>query len=132
MKSFIELNKKIFGMPFPWNLWVGLLAMVNMVGGLVYIRTPEGQIALACLMLGSLIMWGIYFKKGFVRLLGLGHLIAWPPLMIWYAQVVAQGNVEGAFRYWLMVVLVVNGISLVIDFADVVRYSLGAKQTMQS
>ncbi len=130
MKSFIELNKKILGMKFPWNLWVGLLAMVNMVGGLVYIRTMEGQLALACLMLAFLIMWGIYAKKGFVRLLGLGHLIAWPPLMIWYAKVLAQGNVEGAFNYWLMAVLVVNGISLVIDLVDVVRYSLGDKQPM--
>ncbi len=130
MKSFIELNKKILGMKFPWNLWVGLLAMVNMVGGLVYIRTMEGQLALACLMLAFLIMWGIYAKKGFVRLLGLGHLIAWPPLMIWYAKVLAQGNVEGAFKYWLMAVLVVNGISLVIDLVDVVRYSLGDKQPM--
>ncbi|MEE8259777.1 MAG: hypothetical protein V3R14_02130 [Nitrospinaceae bacterium] len=130
MKSFIELNKKILGMKFPWNLWVGLLAMVNMVGGLVYIRTMEGQLALACLMLAFLIMWGIYAKKGFVRLLGLGHLIAWPPLMIWYAKVLAQGNVEGAFKYWLMAVLVVNGISLVIDLVDVVRYSIGDKQPM--
>jgi len=130
MKSFIELNKKILGMKFPWNLWVGLLAMVNMVGGLVYIRTMEGQLALACLILAFLIMWGIYAKKGFVRLLGLGHLIAWPPLMIWYAKVLAQGNVEGAFKYWLMAVLVVNGISLVIDLVDVVRYSLGDKQPM--
>ncbi len=130
MKSFIEFNKKILGMKFPWNLWVGLLAMVNMVGGLVYIRTMEGQLALACLMLAFLIMWGIYAKKGFVRLLGLGHLIAWPPLMIWYAKVLAQGNVEGAFKYWLMAVLVVNGISLVIDLVDVVRYSIGDQQPM--
>lgn len=128
MKSFIEFNKKIFGMKFPWNLWVGLMAMINMVGGLVYIRTPEGQIAIACLMLGFLIMWGIYAQKGFVRLMGLGHLIAWTPLMIWFAKVVAQGNAEGAFRYWLMAVLAANGISLVIDFVDVVRYSLGDRQ----
>ncbi len=125
MKSFVEFNKKIFGMKFPWNLWVGSLGMVNMVGGLVYIRTAEGQLALAGLILGFLIMWGIYAKKGFVRLLGLGHLIAWPPLMVWYAKVIAQGNVEGAFLYWLLAVLVMNGVSLVIDFADVVRYSLG-------
>ena len=130
MKSLIEFNKKVFGMKFPWNLWVGLLAMVNMVGGLVYIRTPEGQMALAGLMLGFLIMWGIYTQKGFVRLLGLGHLIAWTPLMIWYAKVVAQGNIEETFRYWLMAVLVMNGISMVIDFIDVVRYSLGDKQPM--
>ncbi len=33
MKSFVQFNKQIFGMKFPWNLWVGLLAGVNMVGG---------------------------------------------------------------------------------------------------
>ncbi len=132
MKSLIEFIKKVFGMKFPWNLWVGLQALVNMVGGLVYIRTPEGQMALACLMLAFLIMWSIYAKKGFVRLLGLGHLIAWSPLMVWYAKVVAQGNAEGLFEYWLISILAINGISLVIDFVDVVRYSLGDKQPIQS
>ena len=132
MKSMIQLNKQIFAMKFPWNLWVGVLALVNMVGGLVYIRTPEGQMALACLMLAFLIMCGIYVKKGFVRLLGLGHLIAWTPQVVWYAQVVLQGNAEGWFMYWLMSVIVVNGLSLVIDFVDVVRYSLGEKQPMDT
>jgi hypothetical protein len=130
MKSFIEFNKKIFGMKFPWNLWVGILALVNMVGGLVYLRTPEGQIALTCLMLAFVIMWGIYVKKGFVRLLGLGHLIAWTPQVVWYTQVV--GNTAGWFQYWLISAIAVNGLSLVIDFVDVVRYSLGDKQPMQS
>jgi hypothetical protein len=132
MKSFIEFNKKIFGMPFPWNMWVGMLAMINMVGGLVYIRTIEGQMALAGLMIGFMIMWGIYVKKGFVRLLGLGHLIGWTPLMIWYAKVISEGKAEGVFEYWLMAVLIVNGISLVIDFVDVVRYSMGDKLPMSS
>ncbi len=132
MKSMIELNKQIFAMPFPWNLWVGLVAAVNMVGGLVYIHTFEGQLALACLMLAFIIMWGIYAKKGFVRLLGLGHLVAWTPLMVWYSQVIVRGNVEGAFKYWLVSVMAVNGISLVIDFVDAVRYSMGERQPMNS
>ena len=130
MKSMIELNKQIFTMPFPWNLWVGLLAAVNMVGGLVYIHTFEGQLALVCLMLAFIIMWGIYVKKGFVRLLGLGHLVAWTPLMVWYSQVIFRGGAEGAFKYWLISVMAVNGISLIIDFVEVVRYSLGERQPM--
>ncbi len=130
MKSFIELNKKIFGMKFPWNLWVGLLAMVNMVGGLIFIRTVEGQLALVCIMASFLIMWAIYAQKGFVRLLGLGHLIAWTPQMAWYTQVILQGDTAGWFQYWIISVLAVNGISMVIDFVDVVRYSLGDKQPM--
>jgi hypothetical protein len=127
MKSMIEFNKKIIMMKFPWNLWVGLLAMVNMVGGLVYIRTAEGQMALAALMVAFLVMWGIYVKKGFVRLLGLGHLVAWPPLMLWYIKILALGSAEGAFQYWMVSVLVVNGISLVIDLVDVIRYSTGER-----
>ena len=126
MKSFIEFNKKILGMKFPWNLWVGLLILVNMGGGLFFIRTMEGRLALACLMFGFLIMWGIYVKRGFVRLLGLGHLIAWTPQIIWYTQVV--GSTAGWFQYWLISIIAVNGLSLVVDFVDVVRYSLGARQ----
>lgn len=126
MKSLIEFNKKIFGMKFPWNIWVGLLVLVNMGGGLFFIRAVEGQLALVCMMAAFFIMWGIYVKRGFVRLLGLGHLIAWTPQIIWYAQVI--GSTAGVFQYWLISVLVVNGISLMIDFVDVVRYSLGDKQ----
>ncbi len=128
MKSMIQLMKQIFGMKFPWNLWVGLQALVNMVGGLIFIRTLEGQMALAGLMLAFLIMWGIYVKKGFVRLLGLGHLIAWSPMMVWFGKVIAQGNAEGGFQYWIISVLVVNGLSMMIDFVDMVRYSLGDRQ----
>ena len=96
MKSFIEFNKKIMGMKFPWNLWMGLLGLVNIGGGLLYIRTMEGQLALLCMMAAFVIMWVIYIKKGFVRLLGLGHLIAWTPQVVWYSQVV--GDAVGGFQ----------------------------------
>ncbi len=128
MKSMIEFNKKVLGMKFPWNLWVGLLILVNIGCGLFFIRTAEGQLALICMMAAFLIMWGIYVKKGFVRLLGLGHLIAWTPQVVWYAQVV--GETAGWFKYWLISAIAVNGLSLAIDFVDVIRYSLGDKQPM--
>ena len=128
MKSFIEFNKKIMGMKFPWNLWMGLLGLVNIGGGLLYIRTMEGQLALLCMMAAFVIMWVIYIKKGFVRLLGLGHLIAWTPQVVWYSQVV--GDAVGGFQYWLISVIALNGLSLAIDFVDVIRYSLGDRQPL--
>ena len=128
MKSMIEFNKKVLGMKFPWNVWIGMLILVNIGGGLFFIRTAEGQLALICMMAAFLIMWGIYVKKGFVRLLGLGHLIAWTPQVVWYSQVV--GETAGWFKYWLISAIAVNGLSLAIDFVDVIRYSLGDKQPM--
>ncbi len=128
MKSFIEFNKKMMGMKFPWNLWMGLLGLINIGGGLLYIRTMEGQLALLCMMAAFVIMWVIYIKKGFVRLLGLGHLIAWTPQVVWYSQVV--GDAVGGFQYWLISVIVLNGLSLAIDFVDVIRYSLSDRQPL--
>lgn len=71
---------------------------------------------------------GYYVKRGFVRLLGLGHLIAWVPQIVWYIQMVGDAAVW--FRYWLISIIIVNGLSLVIDFVDVVRYSLGDRQPL--
>ena len=115
-------------MKFPWNLWVGLLAVVNVAGGLVFIQTMEGQLAIVCMMAAFLIMWGIYIQKGFVRLLGLGHLIAWTPQMAFYVQSVQ--HTAGSFQYWIISVLVLNGISMAIDLVDVVRYSRGDRKPM--
>ena len=126
VKSFIEFNKKILGMKLHWVLWLGLLVLVNLGGGVLFIRTMEGQLALVCMVAAFLIMWFIYAQKGFVRLLGVGHLIAWTPQMVFYTQSV--GNTAGLFQYWIISVLVLNGICLVIDFVDVVRYSLGDRQ----
>ena len=126
MKSFIEFNKKILGMKFPWPLWLGLLTLVNIGGGLFFIRTMEGQLALISMMAAFMIMWGIYVKKGFVRLLGLGHIIAWTPQITWYAQMI--GDTAGWFQYWLISVIVLNVLSLVMDFVDVIRYSMGDRQ----
>ena len=126
VKSFIKFNKKILGMKLRWLLWLGLLVLVNLGGGVFFIRSMEGQLALICMMAAFLIMWFIYAQKGFVRLLGVGHLIAWTPQMVFYTQSV--GNTAGLFQYWIISVLVLNGICLVIDFVDVVRYSLGDRQ----
>jgi len=113
-------------MKFPWNYWMGLLILINIGGGLYYVRTIEGQLALVCIMVAFLIMWGIFVKRGFVRLLGIGHLIAWTPQVVWYTQMV--GDTAGWFYYWLMSAIVFNGLCLVIDMVDVVRYSMGDKQ----
>lgn len=44
MKTAIELMKKIFTMRFPWNLWVAVLAAVNMVGDFLYFSLPDGKL----------------------------------------------------------------------------------------
>ena len=65
----------------------------------------------------------IHARKGFVRLLGVGHFL-WLPMLPWLWTRLAE-TPSGLFRNWILAVLVVDGISVVIDVTDVTRYFLG-------
>ena len=121
INTAMKLMKEINGMKFPWNVWVHVLLLVNLIGGLFFITTKEGQFAVVSVIIAFVIMILIYAKKGFVKLLGLGH-IAWVPMVVFFALTVMEGNVQGAFKVWLIAILVMNGTSLVIDTVDVVKY----------
>ena len=81
MKAMMDFFKTMLLLPKPWVMWVGLLMFVNTVMPLVYIRTLEGKVVLAAMMAGALLMTMIFKAKGFVRLLGIGHMF-WIPLVV--------------------------------------------------
>lgn len=124
MKLAMDLMKEIMKMKFPWNVWVNLLAMLNMVGGIIYISTTVGRVALGVMFGAFVVMLVIYKYRGFVKLLGLGHIIFFPPLVIIAFR--EWMRIPGGSMYagWLIAVVVLNSISLIIDCADVFRYAL--------
>ncbi|MGE3534895.1 MAG: hypothetical protein AB7H48_08695 [Parachlamydiales bacterium] len=127
----LSLMQRIFCMPFPWNVWVMLLGLVNMVGGIYFFATLEGKFALAAMMGAMMVMWVIYAKYGFVRLLGLGHILFWVPFLIWSVLRLRSWNdLPTDFRFWLVLVSILNSLSLVVDFIDVWRYAKGEKKDM--
>ncbi len=112
------------GMKFPWNAWVGFLGVVNMAGGILYFSTLEGKLALVALLLSFAVMAAVVARHGFVRLLGLGHIVGWVPLVILFVMRLGQGA-DGLFKYWLIAVILLNTLSLVLDISDVARYLRG-------
>jgi len=64
----------------------------------------------------------LYNIFGYVRILGLSHIIAWTPLLIFLLgrrHPFSQENWAGRYLYWFMAVITV---SLVFDYIDVARY----------
>lgn len=122
------LMRKILGMEFPWNIWVGILGGVNVIGGLWFWSSAEGKATIAAMVAAFVVMVGIYSRFGFVRLLGLGHILSWVPLLVFLGVSLRGPEPEGAFRTWIWCVVILNGISLVIDVADVVRYARGERK----
>lgn len=124
----LSLMRRIFGMPFPWNIWVMLLGFVNLGGGLFFFSTLEGKFALGSMVGAMIVMQIVYSKYGFVRLLGLGHILFWLPFLAWsICRLRSWSDLQSEFRLWLLLVSTMNAFSLLIDAMDVWRYVKGER-----
>ena len=113
-------------MPKPWVAWMAVLILVNLVGGLYYFSSLEGKFVVAAFFGAITVMEVINKAKGFVRLLGLGHIF-WVPLVPWLWMRYADAPTDGGFRAWLVAVMLINTLSLIVDAIDMVRYARGER-----
>jgi hypothetical protein len=107
--------------PVPLRFWIGSLLILNM-GGLALSDGPEVKIIAGAFNVGGLIMARIYQKKGFVKLLGLGHSL-WLGMVPWIVlSVLPKYEGDAVMTNWFTVLVAVNSVSLVLDVMDVYRY----------
>ncbi|NKB27543.1 MAG: hypothetical protein GKR99_08300 [Rhodobacteraceae bacterium] len=69
----------------------------------------------------------MYERLGYVKLIGLPHIILWTPLVIWLIVVLRGRDMSVWPRRILSVVILTILISLAFDYADVFRYFLGER-----
>jgi hypothetical protein len=109
----------------PWWAWVGLLMVANMVMPFFFLGSPEALAVLVAFLVAGGIQMAIFHTKGFVRLLGIGHIIPWVPLLLWLWARLEAIDMGTALGRWIVVVIVLDGVSLLIDLVDVFRYLAG-------
>lgn len=107
--------------PLWLQAWVGWLIFVNFAVPMLFIANVEARLTIAAFVLGSLIMEGLFAQFGFTKILGLAHLIVWPPLLFWLATR-WYGIDNVAMRIWLLALFVSNTTSLLIDGVEVARF----------
>ena len=122
-----EFFRAVLSMPGRIVIWVMFLFSVNLIPALIFIETLEARVVLGGLMAGALLQTWIFSKKGFVRLLGLGHAL-WLPMVIWLGYRVPLAEPGSPFAYALIAIVAVNSLSLIIDTIDVIRYVRGDRQ----
>jgi len=127
MNAMLEFLRTLLRSPKPVLTWVALLMTVNMIVPFFFLDTLEAKVVLAGVMIGAVLQTAIFSSKGFVRLLGLGH-IAWVPMVIWLWMRLDTAPAESSFGAWMLSVIVLNSISVVIDTADVIRYIRGERE----
>ncbi|MEE9611830.1 MAG: hypothetical protein V3W19_11295 [Desulfatiglandales bacterium] len=127
MKVMIQFMKTMMMMPKPWLAWMALLVSANILVPLYFIHTLEAKVVLAAMLCGLIIMTAIFGAKGFVRLLGIGHIL-WVPMIPWLLIRLDNNSFESFFGYWLAAVIVLNTLSLIMDAIDVIRYIKGERR----
>lgn len=131
MKDFIISLLKVAGVtflrfrPVPriWCIW---LVAVNLAC-LVYIQSVEAQVVLATALVAVLLQAAIHQRVGFVRLLGIAHVL-WIPMLAWLAGRFDALSATPGLQAWIFVLIVTNAISLIVDGIDVTRYVRGERQ----
>ncbi len=81
--------------------------------------------ALTAWLANIIIILTLFGTFGYVRLLGLSHILVWTPLLVYLLkkrQPFKDENPAGKYLYLFMAVII---ISLVFDYVDLVRYFMG-------
>lgn len=127
------LGEAIMTEPLWLQIWVGILSLALLVALLFAIRRDHAgwHIRRECIaillsaIIGAVIMDWLYANYGYVRLLGLGHLLAWTPAYVYILMRRKRIGFHSWFGRYIHFYILIAGISLTIDAVDVVRYLLG-------
>ena len=108
----------VLRMPAIWQAWIGVLVLVNFVGPFFFLSESAAIVTLVAMITGGLVGEALTQVQGFTKLLGLMHG-SWVPMFVFQLIVLFGDEPTGAFQTWLIASVIVSGISLVIDVADV-------------
>ncbi len=131
MKAFIKFNRGVLKMPVGWQLWLMLLVTTNLTASLFFLYRLEAQVVLGTMLASMMLMTLLTARFGFTRILGLGHIL-WVPMLAFLFTRLGDVPASDAFGIWIRILFVLNGISLVIDAVDVMRFIGGDRaETIQ-
>ena len=134
----VDLGAAIATGPMWLQVWVLTLVVAHLSAilfaatkqnGKLRVRTEAIAIVLSFLASGIFMSW-LYDQVGYVRLLGLPHLIFWLPVYIWLLRKYPRNEFSFPFKQYIIVYFVIAGISLIIDVTDATRYLLGEQQPL--
>ena len=125
MKNPLHFFAELFQQPRWIPIWVSTLMAVNLVS-VAFWPEPLAQAILAIFMISALAMMALYAQFGFTKILGLGHSL-WVPLLL--VVVLAIPNTSGLFQGYLILWSGLTTVSLGFDIVDVWTYFTGRSIT---
>jgi len=114
-----------------WVNWMTLIFGVSFVAFLFSRHTRGAALAVfLAYTAGVLMLFWLYAELGYVRLLGLPHVLFWTPLAIYLIWRLRDRQIPTPLRLLMGVLLATVVISLGFDYTDVARYLLGEREPL--
>ena len=135
METQMPFNEAMFALAGPMQVaWLYWMSFALTVPPLILLFSKATRLdAVIITVVNIAMLWGMswfYDQMGYVRLLGLVHVILWTPLFVYLFLRIKNGNIPTLFRVAMIVLMVTIGISLVFDYTDTIRYVLGERDSM--
>ena len=126
----MTMNEHMAGYPMWVQIWLIVMVLTLALAIPFAIKDWRARFVLLSMVIVIPIMNVLFAKYGFTRILGLAHVIVWTPLWAYlFKNRKAHPERKWTGRYVLLA-LVVIGISLLFDYSDVIRYLLGAREVI--
>ena len=112
-----------------WSFWIMAIVFAAAIVSLIQRGARRlGVAILALTALTSALSYWIFLELGFVRLIGLGHLVFWTPLVVILWRALRSPALPPTPARWLLwACLATLTVSLGFDLVDTIRYLMGER-----
>ncbi len=112
--------------------WVTLIALTNCAAVFFVGHDPRAKWVLFALAVSAVVMIWLFARFGYSRIMGLGHLVSWGPLVVflWATRSSLPDATAANVLMWLVMGL--NSAAMAIDVIDLARFLSGDRAPMVS
>jgi len=129
MQSLTAFLQDVDAAPQWVQLWLLFMGVVLALSIPFAAKCAEARWALLVMALSAPAMITLHHMVGYVRLLGIVHVVLWTPFVIYLWGRRAQWRVRDSLSgKWIVLLFSTMIVSLVFDYADVVRWILGDRR----
>jgi hypothetical protein len=135
MENQMPFNEAMFMLASGWMIvWLYWMSFAIIVTPVVLVFSKATRLDALIVLLTNIAMligmgW-VYEQIGYVRLMGIVHVILWTPLFIYLVLRAKNGEMPLLCRLIIWMFAATLAVSLVFDYTDFVRWVLGERDSM--
>lgn len=128
MEQLQSFQTDISSAPFWVQYWLGFMGVVLTLAILFAFVRVEARWAMLVIALTAPAMIALHSKIGYVRLLGVVHVVIWTPFVAYLWRRRERWRVKETLSgKWILILFLTMVVSLAFDYTDVVRWLLGER-----